>query len=79
MHKRKVSRKPKKSAWHIAFTMKYFKNRVLKIQFFWIVLWPKVVQPYFHLKTGCIVNKNKYIPDKAVSSRRFIEHTVSYS
>ena len=33
---------------------------------FWIILWPKVVKPYFHLKTCCIVNNNKYIPDKAV-------------
>ena len=33
---------------------------------FWIIWWPKVVQPYFHLKTCCIVNNNNYISDKAV-------------
>ena len=31
-----------------------------------MIFWPKVVQPYFHIKTCCIVNNNKYIPDKAV-------------
>ena len=37
--------------------------------FIWMILWLKVVQPYFHLKT-CIVNNNKYIPDKAVIGSR---------
>ena len=36
---------------------------------FCIVLWPKVFQPYFNIKTCCIVNNNKYIPDRAVSWR----------
>ena len=27
-----------------------------------------MVQPYFHLKTCCIVNNNKDIPDKAVNT-----------
>ena len=31
-----------------------------------IVLWLKVVKPFFHLKTCCIVNNKKIVPDKTV-------------
>ena len=50
----------------MTFLFKKLKKIFTK-DFFWIFSSPKVVQPYFHLKTCCIVTNNKYIPDKAVS------------
>ena len=52
----------------IDFKLLFFKKlKMFTGQFFLIIFWPKVVQPYFHLKTCYIVNNNKYILDKAVS------------
>ena len=44
----------------------FFKKFTIFTKKLWIILLPKVVQPYFQLKTSSIVNINKYIPDKAV-------------
>ena len=63
----KMNRKQEKKRPNIDIKLSFFK--IFKIymgHFFWSILWPKVVQPYSYLKTCCIVNDNKYIPDKAV-------------
>ena len=47
----------KKNAPNIYLLYLFFKKYNLFKGTFWgIVLWPKVVQQYFHLKTCCIVN-----------------------
>ena len=61
-----MNRKQKKLA-AINLKLLFFKKlKKFTRQFFRIILWPKMVQPNFELKTCCIVNNNKYIPDKAV-------------
>ena len=37
-----------------------------------------MVQPYFHLKSGCKVNNNKYIPDKALFAETNVRAVVPY-
>ena len=58
--------------------IKYYISK--KINVFWLffrmTLWPKVVQPYFHPKTCCRVNNNKYIPDNAVICRSSSRQTL---
>ena len=58
--------KTQKIAWHrYPIIINFKKYKIFSEHYFWISLSPKVVQPCFHLKTYCIVNNDKYIPDKA--------------
>ena len=56
--------------------LKFLKKfKIFTKYFFSILSSPKVVQPYSHLNTCCIVTDNKNIPDKAVPTR--LIHSLS--
>ena len=68
-HNDNTNRKPKKLTWYLYFIC-IFPNIYIRFKGnkLGIVLWPKVVKQYFHLKMCCIVNIQKSIPDKTVRS-----------